>query len=245
MILYFSGTGNSHYVAKKLLDDNERLVSIADLIKNDEYDIELSDGEKLGFVFPVYFYTVPTIVRDFLKRANIKNADYVYSVITCGGGTGQSSAVLKKILLSKDIKLSYFKELLMPDNSMLFYQIDTGEKVKERISDADNRLKAIKEDISKKKTAKTGDSTIISSLFDKMYRLCSKTKKFYVEDTCTGCGLCERKCPTQAIKLKNNKPVWISETCCKCSACINRCPAKAIQYGKKTKNRNRYVNPYE
>ena len=105
--------------------------------------------------------------------------------------------------------------------------------------------KTIKEDISKKKTARISDSTIISSLFDMMYRLCSKTKKFYVEDTCTGCGLCERKCPTQAIKLENNKPVWISETCCKCSACINRCPAKAIQYGKKTKNRNRYVNPYE
>ena len=244
MILYFSGTGNSLYAAKKLLDENERLVSIAELIKKDEYDIELTDNEKLGLVFPVYFYTVPTIVREFLEKADIKNSDYVYSVITCGGGTGQASAVLKKILLAKDIKLSYFKELLMPDNGMLFYQIDTGDKVKERLISADEKLKTIKEDISQKKTTLTGDSSFSASLLEKMYRLCSKTKKFYAEDTCTGCGLCERNCPSQAIKLKNNKPVWKSETCCKCSACINRCPVKAIQYGKQTKKRNRYVNPY-
>ena len=45
MILYFSGTGNSLYAAKKLLDEDERLISIADLIKDNEYDIELNDNE--------------------------------------------------------------------------------------------------------------------------------------------------------------------------------------------------------
>ena len=52
MILYFTGTGNSLYVAKKLLADGERLVSIADLMKKGEYTIELSENEKLGIVFP-------------------------------------------------------------------------------------------------------------------------------------------------------------------------------------------------
>ncbi len=40
MIVYFSGTGNSLYVAQSLLDTDE----------------------KLGFVFPVYFYTVPSML---------------------------------------------------------------------------------------------------------------------------------------------------------------------------------------
>lgn len=97
--------------------------------------------------------------------------------------------------------------------------------------------------IYEKKTTAIGNSTIVSSLVGLGYRLCSGTKKFYAEDTCTGCGLCARNCPMQVIVMQDKKPVWTAEKCCKCSTCINRCPAKAIQYGKATKKRNRYVNP--
>lgn len=243
MIIYFSGTGNSLYAAKNLLDDNEKLVSMAELIQNNNYLIELDSDEKLGFVFPVYFYSVPSIVRDFIEKLEIKNASYVYSVITCGGGTAQASAVLKKLLAKKGITLSYFKELLMPDNSMLFYQIPGTEQSQERLSAALDEIKQIKADISSRKTNNIGNNTIISTLVGASYNLCASTKKFYAEDTCIGCGLCERNCPQQVIKLENKKPVWTKETCCKCSACINRCPVKAIQYGDSTKKRNRYVNP--
>lgn len=243
MIIYFSGTGNSLYAAKKLLNEGERLVSMADLMKRKEYTIELENNERLGLVFPVYFYSVPSIVREFLEKAEIRNADYVFSVITCGGGTAQSSVVLKKILAGKGITLSYFKELLMPDNSMLFYQIPPVDKAQERLEKADEILKSIKQDLNEKKTTPIGNVSIISSMGGAGFKLCSSTKKFNVEDTCIGCALCERNCPQQVIKLENNKPVWIKENCCKCSACINRCPVKAIQYGKGTKKRNRYVNP--
>ncbi|MBO7354887.1 MAG: EFR1 family ferrodoxin [Lachnospiraceae bacterium] len=243
MIIYFSGTGNSLYAAKSLLEENERLVSMADMIKEKSYDVGLESGERLGLVFPVYFYTVPSIVKDFLEKAEIKNAGYVFAVITCGGGTAQASAVLKKILAGKGITLSYFRELLMPDNSMLFYQIPGTDKARGRLDDAAKVLADIKKDIEERKTTAIGDNTMISSLIGLGYRLCSGTKKFYAEDTCTGCGLCARNCPMQVIVMKDKRPVWTEEKCCKCSTCINRCPVKAIQYGKATKKRNRYVNP--
>ena len=243
MIIYFSGTGNSLYAARKLLNEGEKLVSLADLIKQNSYVIELAEGERLGLVFPVYFYTVPSIVKDYLKKAQIKNAGYVFSVITCGGGTAQASSVLKKTLASNGIVLSYFRELLMPDNSMLFYQIPGVDNAKEQLADADRILEDIKHDLEAKETTKIGSNTVISSLMGAGYNLFKSTKKFYAEDTCIGCGRCEKNCPLQVIKLENNKPVWTADKCCKCSACINSCPVKAIQYGKGTKNRNRYVNP--
>ena len=116
-------------------------------------------------------------------------------------------------------------------------------KARGRLDDAAKVLADIKMDIAERKTTAIGDNTMISSLIGLGYRLCSGTKKFYAEDTCTGCGLCARNCPMQVIVMKDKRPVWTEEKCCKCSTCINRCPVKAIQYGKATKKRNRYVNP--
>lgn len=243
MILYFSGTGNSKYVAENLLEEGECLISISDLMRNKNYSIKLESGEPLGIIFPVYFYTVPSNVREFLEKVEINNSSYIYSIITCGGGTGQASAVLQKCLNKRGLKLAYFKEILMPDNSMLFYQIPGVDKADYRLDASLALTKEIKKDINNRVTTKIKTATFLSDLVGLGYKLCQSTNKFYATDTCIGCGLCERNCPLQVIKIENTKPVWKQSKCCKCSACINSCPLKAIQYGKGTIKRNRYVNP--
>lgn len=243
MIFYFSGTGNSKYVAKKLWQEDERFINIADAINKNEFEYEVENGERVGFVFPVYFYTLPTIVRDFVQKLTLNNANYVYGVITCGGGIGQSGSVLKKELKARGIELNYIHDVLMPDNSMLFYQIPDVSKAGERISNAKSIIHEIQQDIEARKTIKIGNSTVISSLLGVGYKACNKTAKFYADDSCIGCGLCAKNCPQQVIQMQDGKPHWNKESCCKCSACINRCPVQAIQYGKHTKKRNRYVNP--
>ena len=84
MIFYYSGTGNSLYAAKKLIDDNEKLINIAEALEKKEFTYELQDNEKVGFVFPVYFYIVNDIVSEFIRNLKIKHTSYVYAVITCG-----------------------------------------------------------------------------------------------------------------------------------------------------------------
>lgn len=76
-----------------------------------------------------------------------------------------------------------------------------------------------------------------------IYKRGRKTAKFYTTDACIGCGLCERLCPCEAIKLESGRPKWVEDQCVLCLACLNRCPKAAIQYGKKTIRRNRYQNP--
>lgn len=231
------------YAAKRLLAEGEELINIADAIKKNEFIYDVKQGENIGFVFPVYFYTVPTIIEEFVSKLELKGAEYVYSVITCGGGISQTGAVLKKLLNKRGIGLNYVKELLMPDNSMLFYQIPPVKESKERLLGANKQLLKIKEQISRREDNKVGNVTVLSNLVGLGYKLCNKTAKFYADDKCIGCGMCEKMCPQDVIKLKDGKPEWIKETCSKCSACINRCPKSAIQYGNKTKKRNRYVNP--
>lgn len=243
MIFYFTGTGNSLYAAKKLLSEGEELINIAEAIESERYEYSLTESDNIGFVFPVYFYTLPTIVRDFARKVSIKGAGYVYAVITCGGGISQAGAVLKKCLADREITLDYVTPLLMPDNSMLFYQVPPTSEAGPRIEAANGKLSAIAKDIQDRKQTKIGSATILSDMVGAGYKLCSKTAKFYAEDTCVGCGLCAKNCPEKAIQMQDGKPVWVKDTCCKCSACICRCPKEAIQYGKVTKKRNRYVNP--
>lgn len=44
---------------------------------------------------------------------------------------------------------------------------------------------------------------------------------------CEGCRMCISVCPTNSIKIVNNKSV-IDHTCIACGACVNICPKEAI-----------------
>ena len=64
------------------------------------------------------------------------------------------------------------------------------------------------------------------------------------ESRCVDCGLCAKKCPVQAIVMKDGYPVWIENECEMCLGCLHRCPMFAIQYGNgKTNKHGQYRNP--
>ena len=242
MLFYFTGTGNSLYAAKAISEKDEAVIDMADSRNKGNFTFTVPHGESVGFVFPVYFYSLPDVVAEFCKKLSLSGAGYVYAVITCGGSIGGSGGFLKEILAKNGVVLSNVFSVLMPDNSMLFYNIaDTDENMK-RLENADRKLVNIRKRIAKheKSSIKGGTSAKIGRV---MYHLCNKTKKFYADNSCVGCGICAKNCPDKAIKMKNGKPRWVKASCSKCSACINRCPSKAVQYGKSTIKRNRYVNP--
>lgn len=241
MIFYFSGTGNSKYIAEKLAKKyDDTLINMAENVKK-KHSYTVKKGEKIGFVFPVYFYSVNDLVSTFIENLDIEgiNGNYVYAVVTCGASIGGCGALLKDMLKMRNIDLSAAYPMVMPDNAMIYYNIKNDEENKKILQTADERLENIINQIDKSSITKLG-SKFISKILLKTYHMSLSTKKFKVEDKCISCGKCEKDCPVKAIELKDGKPVWKKDKCIKCLSCINKCPTCAIQYGKFTKNRNRY-----
>ena len=55
MIIYFSATGNSRYVAERIAKaTGDRTVSITACMKNQQFQFEFHESEFLGIVSPTY-----------------------------------------------------------------------------------------------------------------------------------------------------------------------------------------------
>ncbi|MBQ3007361.1 MAG: EFR1 family ferrodoxin [Clostridia bacterium] len=240
MVYYFSATGNSKHAAEVIAaKTGDTAVSIADIL-NGRAEIKEKNG-KTGFVFPVYFWGLPEIIKRFASLPEVKNSlgDYVYCVITCGATTGTADKMLAKRL---GRKLDYSFSLKMPDNYVVLYDPSPKEKAKKFLAHADKELETVCEDINSlaKKRAGSTAGELKSLFVPHLYDFFRTTKKFYADDKCTSCGLCAKNCPDGAIEMKNGKPVWIKSKCQHCTACINRCPTEAVQFGKGTQTRRRY-----
>jgi ferredoxin len=48
------------------------------------------------------------------------------------------------------------------------------------------------------------------------------------EEKCTGCETCVAECPSEAIKMADEKAVVDEETCIDCGVCVDACPEEAI-----------------
>ncbi len=240
MIYYFSGTGNSRHAAKMIAEKlGDTAADIVEIIKNGSFGS--AEDELTGFVFPVYFWGLPEIIKRFASMPQVRSSlgKYVFSVITCGANTGDADKMLAKAL-GKEPDYSF--SLKMPDNYVVMYDPCKKEKAQKYLRHADKELETVCHDIAQRKKGRFGSTQGgIKSLFVyALYNPFRKTKKFYADEKCISCGLCEKLCPENVIKIENGKPIWTKNKCQHCTACINRCPKAAIQYGKGTSERGRY-----
>ncbi|MCK5130928.1 MAG: electron transfer flavoprotein subunit alpha [Candidatus Sabulitectum sp.] len=49
-----------------------------------------------------------------------------------------------------------------------------------------------------------------------------------IKDSCTGCGICVKTCPVQALSINDMKKAVVSEECTLCSICIDSCPFESL-----------------
>ena len=251
MIFYFTGTGNSQWVAETVAEHfSDKAVALSDYLNGRMValpEFTLSPEERLGFVFPVYSWGIPPIVYKFIKKLqlNLYANQTIFGIFTCGDECGYTKEMFLKLINEKGCNCHHTYSIQMPNNYIVFpkFDIDSKELETSKIENAKLTLSGIIEAIRNdeptdeymKGSASFIKSRIIYPLFCK-YAMSSRP--FHATDKCTACGLCAKICPTKNITI-TDKPRW-EDYCTQCLACIHRCPAKAIEYGKVTKNKGRY-----
>ena len=245
MILYFTGSESAKYTADKIAYETEdKSISLLDV-----KEVSLKQGENLGFVFPTYFFGLPTIVEERLRDMHFVHAEnaYVYCVILYGSVCGQADNALKKILAAKNIRLQASYAVKMPDTWTPVFNVSDPVKVSRRCFAADENIGRI---IPKITAHMKHHITVklprgLSAMMRMGYPSARRTCHLHAYDACIGCGLCVRNCPVQAIALQENHPVWVKKECVMCLSCLHHCPVNAIQYDKKTRYHGQFVHePY-
>lgn len=246
MVLFFSGTGNSEYVAKRiasLLGDD--VLNLFSRIRNKDYS-EIHSEKPFVVVCPTYAWQIPHILRDYLKNTELTGSKQIYFAMTCGDSIGDAGSYLEKLCREKKMNYMGCEKIVMPENYIAMFNAPNENEAKEIILKASPAIDTVVSYVRNGKKIESSTafydrfmSSVVNSAF---YAICIKDKKFKALDKCTGCGVCEKNCPTKNISLKNGKPKW-NKKCIHCMACICKCPQEAIEYGKKSVGKPRYKCP--
>ena len=237
MIYYFTGTGNSEWVAKQLaIGTNDTAVNIC----KDDVNKEVTD-KKVGIVFPIYAWGMPAPVEAFVKSLKLPADCYFYTVCTCGADCGVVDSQIESV---SGKKLNAKMSVAMANNYIQGSNCSDEAEAKRFIQAAKVKLAKFITAVNAGEdyvdmTRGIAPHVLTKAIHPAFLKFASSDKKFYATDACIGCGLCESFCPLGNIKLVDKKPQW-QGNCCQCTSCINRCPSEAIQYGKSTEGRIRY-----
>ena len=244
MVLHFSGTGNSRYIAERIAEAlGDELLSINDRIKADDRSPVETDG-RLVIVTPTYAWRIPRIVRDHLAETDFSCGAQAWFVMTCGSEIGNAAGYNQALCLEKQLTYMGTAQIVMPENYIAMFNAPQAEEARQIVANAEPDIDRVISAIA----ANQAFSPPRNNLYDRFmsdpvnpifYSFFVKADAFAAGSTCTGCGQCTRLCPTNNITIQNDKPVWGSD-CTHCMACICRCPAEAIEYGKKSLGKPRY-----
>ena len=249
IIYYFSGTGNAKKAAQWIIEVAKEKSIETELINIEHHNfpakIDFDKQTLIGICGPTHGFNFPPNVINFIFRfPNIGNAKVFILNTRAGmklhklfipGLSGLAQYLAAIVLRLKGYKIVGMQPMDLPSN---WISVHPGLKQKV-IESIFHRCKKITYSFANKiLSGKKVYKAFLSLPFDLAiapisfaYYLVGRfaiAKTFIATDACTNCGLCEKKCPVDAIKNSKTRPYWTFD-CESCMHCMNHCPERAIE----------------
>ena len=244
MILCFSGTGNSRYIAERIAEAlQDEIVDLNVKIKAADY-APIRVGEDIVLVTPTYAWRIPQIVSAWLTKVELLSAKRIWFVMDCGSEIGNAAKYNQELAAQKALTYMGTAQIVMPENYIALFSAPDKQEAKAIVENAKPAIRSIIDCIRNGMEFPAPrnnlyDRFMSSAVNPIFYKKIVKADAFTVSDACIGCGKCVQLCPLNNIRLDKDKPVWGSN-CTHCMACICYCPKEAIEYGKRSVGKPRY-----
>ncbi|MGL1892945.1 MAG: EFR1 family ferrodoxin [Spirochaetaceae bacterium] len=255
-ILYFSGTGNTHFIASIINDIRSKHEDIS-MIPFEKYDkSQIKDSSRIYLGFPVYALNVVSILKQIISQDLEGKEVYIFTTMAYSAGAALYNTA--KTIKKNNGNIIGGRSIIMPGSDGLSFVSPDSKIVKKMLNrDFSNipEVELIFEDLIKidngdytlPKDSQININKFSAALFNFIAFLMrpferSLSKKLAAGKDCTGCGHCEKICPVNNITV-SGKFVKFDKNCFLCMRCINHCPTKTINIGKLSKGKYRYPGP--
>lgn len=236
---YFSGTGNTRYVTKRLCEKLGRNfeTEVFDITEKADFSEEIKKADMILLAFPIYGSSPPVPMRRFVyaNENNIKNKDIVI-IITQYMFSGDGAASLGRTVEKLGGNVLFAEHFNMPNNlaDCKMFKIRNGDENKKILDKAEMKIEKFAARIISGKPFRRGYGVLSHATGyycqRKFWRKNESEKKSKLKinkDLCVGCGLCQKNCPVHNIKI-SGKTAVPQGNCALCYRCVNICPKQAI-----------------
>jgi ferredoxin/flavodoxin len=254
IIYYFSGTGNTRWVAERLQIALKMLGHKADCfsiekVTKDVVSEQIMVADNLILAFPAYGSTAPGPMKDFINNLPSLNEKSLTLFATHAMASGDTAYHISTLLTQKGYKLKQTRHFVMPNNfhvpQFRFSKPKNGPILKKRLKKVSPQIEKLAHEIDLDIQHIVGNNPlghILGNLQRKHIDqiIVKLSREFKInEETCLRCGKCEKICPTHNISFSQGAYVFGSD-CALCLRCYSQCPVSAILIGEKSQNTKKY-----
>ena len=122
MVLYFTGTGNSRYLARRIAKGLDMpLYDLNTCIKAGD-TAPVQTGQDVVLVTPTYAWRIPRVVSQWLGKTALTGAERIWFVMDCGSEIGNAAKYNRQLAAQKHLRYMGTAQIIMPENYIAMFK---------------------------------------------------------------------------------------------------------------------------